>query len=133
MKSVIQTILIQQEIIDTHNQHPIIIVIRCRRIFRNDNTFITNKINFQLLSDSVTLKPGCFSAVQTASSGNNQNAFAPLFTHADVPYGNPPQWLHYNPHQAPQQPLPLFRLPAAASVYGDRKLPLLPSSWDYLP
>ena len=38
-QSVIQTALIQQEIIDTHNQHPIIIVIRYRRIFRNDNLF----------------------------------------------------------------------------------------------
>ena len=38
-RSVIQTALIQQEIIDTHNQHPIIIVIRYRRIFRNDNLF----------------------------------------------------------------------------------------------
>ena len=91
-QSVIQTILIQQKIINTHNQHPIIIVIRCRCIFRDDDllkkitsqhqgalllfhlclirnqigrldiialaSFIANKINFQLLADSVSLLIG---------------------------------------------------------------------------
>lgn len=36
---VIQTTLIQQEIIDTHNQQPVIIVIRCRRILLPSKTF----------------------------------------------------------------------------------------------
>ena len=87
-QSVIQTILFQQEIINTHNQHSIVIVIRHRCIFRDDDlfeeiasqhqgalllfhlclirnrigrldiialrAFVTDKINFQLLADSVT-------------------------------------------------------------------------------
>ena len=36
-QSVIQTILIQQEIINPHNQHSIVIVIRRRCVFRNDD------------------------------------------------------------------------------------------------
>lgn len=36
-QSIIQTALIQQEIIDAHNQHPIVIVIRCRYFFRDDD------------------------------------------------------------------------------------------------
>lgn len=87
-QSVVQTVLIQQEIINPHSQHSIIIVIWHRRIFRDDNLleeiailrqralllfhlcpirnriswldiitpgfFIADKINFQLLADSVT-------------------------------------------------------------------------------
>lgn len=34
----IQTVLIQQEVIDIHNQHTRLIVIRCRCIFGNDHS-----------------------------------------------------------------------------------------------
>ena len=33
-----QTILIQQEVVDIHDQHPRLIVIRCRCIFGNDHS-----------------------------------------------------------------------------------------------
>lgn len=34
----IQTVLIQQEVVDTHDQHTRLIVIRCRCIFGNDHS-----------------------------------------------------------------------------------------------
>lgn len=35
---IFQTVLVQQKVIDTHNQHARLIVIRCWRIFGNDNS-----------------------------------------------------------------------------------------------
>ena len=34
----VQTVLVQQEVIDTHNQHAGLIVIRCKRIFGNNHS-----------------------------------------------------------------------------------------------
>ena len=33
---IVQTVLVQQKVIDTHNQHARLIVIRCRRVFGNN-------------------------------------------------------------------------------------------------
>lgn len=41
---IVQTVLVQQKVIDTHNQHARLVVIRCRRVFGNNKPLIPSTL-----------------------------------------------------------------------------------------